>query len=350
MVVRPVPRRVRYEISESGVRSTSLATTGSDFPLLTSSKPMQTAAVLRPSSAARDALTVIAATVGSGLALGYFDVSELLHERTRTWEHIQLDELPLVMLVLAISLVWFSWRRYRHARTLLTAGATLRRQLEETLREKRTLLDEQVRLQELERKRIARELHDELAQYLIAIKLDALALVQSPKPRMAEASAAIVQAVDRVQHVVRDLIGRLRPAVLDELGLAAAVESIVDQWRRRSPAVEFELELRGPVDTVDETVGLVAYRVIQEALTNAHKHSRASRIEVTVHMSSSLGDEKMLMIEVASFGAPQDPPLACTAGFGLAGIRERVEMLGGQLATEHLPNSFRLCTTIPCPC
>jgi two-component system, NarL family, sensor histidine kinase UhpB len=106
--------------------------------------------------------------------------------------------------------------------------------------ENRLLAQENSRIQEMERKHPARELHDELGQYLNAIKLDSVSIRESGVDAefSSNAAHAIIRAVDRVHGVISDMIGRLRPVGLDELGLVAAIEHCVDHWRQHLPEAD----------------------------------------------------------------------------------------------------------------
>src|SRR5262249_10294730 len=149
---------------------------------------------------------------------------------TRRWEGIELDEWPIVLLVLAVGLMWLSWRRYRETLSELRARQAAEARLAEALSLNRQLAHQHLRLQESERKHLARELHDEFGQYLNAIKLDAVAIRETSSSSHADAADRIASAVDHVHVVVSDIIRRLRPAGLDELGLVAALENCVDHW------------------------------------------------------------------------------------------------------------------------
>src|SRR5579863_10191957 len=148
-----------------------------------------------------EAAVVIGLTALSILLAAHFQLTETLYALTRHWEYIQLDELPVGLLVLAIGLIWLSWRRYRQAGRQLRARQLAEARLAGVLSENRKLTQEYLRVQEMERKHMARELHDELGQYLNAIKLDAVAMSESGggDPGLSVHSArAITHAVNHV--------------------------------------------------------------------------------------------------------------------------------------------------------
>ncbi len=184
-----------------------------------------------------------------------------------------------------------------------------------------------------ERRRWARELHDETLQGLGGLRLLLSSARRSDDP--ARAIAAMGEAVEHIEREIanlRAIITELRPAALDELGLRTAIEALLDRHREQHAVeIEGELELPGPSkgetrfsDELETTV----YRLVQEALTNIAKHAHATQIRVAV--SDSGGD---LRVEVKDDGAGFDPADS-SDGFGLAGMRERVALTGGTLTVE----------------
>jgi two-component system sensor histidine kinase UhpB len=127
----------------------------------------------RKISARRDIVSVVAVAGLAALVCAEFDLSEALLSWTRPFERLQLDELPALLLVIAVSLIWFSTRRYLDAIRQIRLRRTVEVQLAEALAENQRLAQQYFDMQEAERKALARDLHDELGQYLHAIKLDA---------------------------------------------------------------------------------------------------------------------------------------------------------------------------------
>src|SRR5580704_4402783 len=226
----------------------------------------------------RDVAVVIGITALSMLCSDYFNLNEALYAFTRREERFQIDELPIGVLVLLICLMWLSWRRYVHARREIAARRTAEGRLGAALAENRRLAHENLRIQEVERKHLARELHDELGQYLNAIKIDAVAIRENVASDVAfstNASVAIIRTVDHVHAAVSDMIARLRPVALDELGLVAALEHCVDHWRQRVPGTRFVLTVRGNFEDLSEPLNLTLYRLIQEGLSNIYLGARS---------------------------------------------------------------------------
>jgi two-component system sensor histidine kinase UhpB len=265
----------------------------------------------------------------------YFELSEALYAHTRRWEHFELDEWPVAAFVLALCLVWISWRRYQQTLVQLQARRAAEARLAAALAENRELAQQHLRIQESERKHLARELHDELGQYLNAIKLDAVSIRESATGESGSSAAELaaartVDAVDHVHGVVNDMIRRLRPVGLDELGLVAALENCVDHWRQRLPETRFTLSVSGELDDLGELMSLTIYRLIQEGLTNSYKHAGATRIDIGVSRAAEV------LLTVSDDGCGMDMSTRGT-GFGLSGMRERVELMGGMFSIETSP-------------
>jgi signal transduction histidine kinase len=287
----------------------------------------------------RDLAVVIAITALSILIAGYFNLNEALFAVTRREERFQIDELPIGVLVLLICLIWLSWRRYLHAQREVCARRTAEGRLAAALTENRRLAQENLRIQEVERKHLARELHDELGQYINAIKLDAVSIRESGA-RDAESSAStalsIIRTVDHVHAAVTDMIARLRPVALDELGLIAALEHCVDHWRQRLPETRFSLTVHGDYEDLSEPLTLTLYRLIQEGLTNIYKHANARQATITLKRIQSAQRDHEVLLTVADDGRGMEAGKR-TSRFGLSGMQERVEMAGGTFVLESAP-------------
>jgi two-component system sensor histidine kinase UhpB len=279
----------------------------------------------------RDMITVLLATLFAAALAVYFELSEAIVAWTRPWEHVQLDEVPVVLLVLSASLAWFARRRYGESQQELARRRAAEARLANLLRDNRRLGQQLMQVQEAERKTLARELHDELGQYLNAIKIEAIT-IQHGEPAspdsLRRAAAQIVCHTDHVYGVVRDLIRRLRPVALDTLGLKAALEHHLNDWRERLPGLQINASLDGDLDAVGEPLALAVFRLVQEAITNVSRHAQARRVDVRVSRDHS--DHGDVLVSIADDGLGSDAA-RMASGLGLVGMRERLEMLGGQL-------------------
>jgi PAS domain S-box-containing protein len=189
--------------------------------------------------------------------------------------------------------------------------------------------------QEKERKAIARELHDELGQLLTALRMDSVWLRDRLKDADAKASEralTMCTLIDKTIEGVRGMAIRLRPDVLDTLGLVDALEWVTSDFEKRTSITCF-FQHRGVPPNIKDTLSTAAYRITQEALTNVARHARASRVDV------SLGAEDgMLTLTVSDDGCGFDlQHLAEFDGLGLAGMRERASLVGGSLAVRSRP-------------
>jgi signal transduction histidine kinase len=187
-----------------------------------------------------------------------------------------------------------------------------------------------VEAQEAERARVARELHDESGQVLTALAVHLRALESDVGPgeiqdRIAEMRRSLAEA----SVGLRELTTRLRPTAIDEHGLSDAIEEQAARLRRTGVTVD--VELRGLEPPLPEEVQTVIFRVAQESMTNVARHSEATHASVVVSVH-----EGRVRLVVEDDGRGFDPS-APTARFGLAGIRERIEMLGGHLRIESSP-------------
>lgn len=215
-----------------------------------------------------------------------------------------------------------------------------RRHAEETVRQYAERLEHLSRklleAQEAERRRLARELHDEIGQVLTAVKINVQAIRPHVSPEGLPRVEESIEVVNRAIQQVRDLSLDLRPSLLDDLGLAAAVRWYVDrQAQRAGIAITAAIELvpgRLPPET--ETV---CFRIIQEALTNVVRHSQARDVRIRLTCEA-----KELVLVIGDDGIGFDPATVDVdsgsgRGLGLLGMQERVHLVGGRLEITTRP-------------
>ncbi|WP_295999868.1 chemotaxis protein CheB [Rugamonas sp.] len=207
----------------------------------------------------------------------------------------------------------------------IRAEAALRRSREQM----RQLAEHLATVKENERRRIAREIHDELGQNLLALRIDISMLrarTESTHPRLHKRVNAVLQNVDTTIRSVRGIMNELRPPVLD-LGLQAAIEWQVGEFRKRSGLVCQLVMPDGAVfAAIPAEVEIVLFRSLQESLTNVQRHSSATQVEVRLALS-----EGRLALSVSDNGLGIAPEQRAKNGsFGLIGIGERVGALGGR--------------------
>jgi signal transduction histidine kinase len=197
--------------------------------------------------------------------------------------------------------------------------------------------------QELERRRLARELHDETGQALTSILLSLKALEERLEGEDARAAAHEVRelVVSTLQDV-RRLAVELRPSALDDFGLVAALERLTQSFSEQTGiAVDFEAALP---ERLPEEVETALYRTVQECLTNVVKHARAGRVSVLLRRRNG-----SVAAVVEDDGAGFDPALGREGGFGLVGMRERLALLGGRLEIESGDRGTTIAAEVPAP-
>ncbi len=301
----------------------------------------------------RDAVVVVAVTVITWTVCGLFNITEVLRRLNAPYERYQLDELPTVLLVLGLCLTWFATRRYGEARQEIARRKSAETQLASALADNRRLAQQYVELQESERKALARELHDELGQYLNVIKLDAVGIrddTQASQTGMHRRASTIVENCNHIHGALASLIRELRPTGLDELGLAAALEHCVDTWRARLSGVSLRLSISGELSGLPESITVTLYRLVQEALTNIAKHAAASEVAIRLERAGAGADGDRIDVTVVDNGVGTVPEESGSRGLGLIGMRERVMALQGKLALKSSPGrGFELSALIPVP-
>ena len=238
-----------------------------------------------------------------------------------------------------------------HGRTtvqMVITDVTLRKedrqQLEQSRHELRRLSASVVEAREEERRRIARELHDELGQRLSAMKMELSTLAHDIHSRAYDRRvAAMIDMLDETVASVRRIAADLRPMMLDDLGLNAAIE-----WLARESAQRMGIDVTmrlGEVDpALDGPASTAVYRMVQEALTNVARHARATTVGIDM---SQVGQELVLTVHDNGVGFPSNTRRK-EDSFGLIGIRERAYLLGGTLDIENPPGGGgRLTVRLP---
>jgi signal transduction histidine kinase len=202
-----------------------------------------------------------------------------------------------------------------------------------------------VQAQETERRRLARELHDETGQALTSMLLGLAAVERAETAEEAHvAVGALRELVVETLQNVRRLAVELRPSALDDFGLEPALRRL-GQSVKESGALDVQVETRLGAERLLPEVETAVYRIVQEALTNVVKHASAARVSIVVTRTP----EKLALI-IEDDGSGFDPDAAPAAGLGLLGMRERVQLLDGSLAIETaLGSGTTLAVELPLP-
>jgi signal transduction histidine kinase len=192
-------------------------------------------------------------------------------------------------------------------------------------------------IQEEERTKLSRELHDEVVQNLAVLKIEINRAAAAVPSEFAELKRSLSEAktlAEATMRSVRDISMLLRPSLLDDLGLEPALQAQAEDFTRRT-GTRCDFEEQGLTDDLPGAVKTCAYRVVQEALRNCEKHSRAARVHIRV-----LQSDHDLSVEISDNGVGYYPPAHGRSSpfhLGVLGMRERAAALGGTLTTESTP-------------
>lgn len=231
------------------------------------------------------------------------------------------------------------FERIGHSLNRMVESLTAERQLEEN-RQLTHLIQKHI---EDERRSLARELHDELGQYVTAIKTFAVGIANKTKPNgdnpgmpdIASHAQVIVSAANQIYDGMHNIVRQLRPGALDNLGLAETLKDAVSVYQAQNPEVKINLQLKGDLQGLGETISINLYRIVQESLNNALKYAQAKMIDVELTQTAS--GELHLNIQDDGIGMDVDA-VDQTRHFGLIGMRERVQALRGSFNIEAAPN------------
>lgn len=236
--------------------------------------------------------------------------------------------------------------RIGHSLNRMAESLAAERQLEEN-RQLTQLIQSHI---EDERRSLARELHDELGQYVTAIKTFAVAIVNKTReksPDIANNAQTIVSAANQIYDGMHNIVRKLRPGALDNLGLSETLCDAVNYWQNLHPEMKINLSLEGGVDQLGETLNINIYRIVQEAINNALKHARANTIDIKLTVLSDankLADASKSKLVTISLTIKDDgvgmdiEAVDQSQHFGLLGMRERVQGFHGSFNLVSEPN------------
>lgn len=273
----------------------------------------------------------------------------LLQDRSRNWNRFFQHNLATLGLAFAVAifLVGYNFR-------LLTLEVRHSKDMERMLRESsqsyRALSARILGLQDTERRKVARELHDSVGQYLAGLKIN-LDQFNSRRGNLPDGSAALMAEVldltDRAINEVRTISYLLHPPLLDELGFVSAARWYAEGFAKRS-GIPIHLDIGEIVERLPKEIELALFRVLQESLTNVHRHAGATSMDITVRCV-----EKKVILTVQDNGKGIPPDVikrfraGVAAGVGLAGMRERIAELNGELEVESVSGSSMVRATLP---
>jgi signal transduction histidine kinase len=214
-------------------------------------------------------------------------------------------------------------QRFNHCAAAMHSAEVQRRELTHRL----------IAVEEEERRRLARELHDELGQSLTAIKVDAAYIVRETAgsaPKIEACARGIDRLAGEIIGMIRGMLARLRPHGLETVGLRDTLQELVNSWQTRvADKFRCALQFSGPVNSLPSDLNITVYRLIQECLTNAVRHSRARTITISLAVDAERVSLAVLESDIASEGVS-----TAVSGTGLLGMRERVQAHGGELRVD----------------
>jgi signal transduction histidine kinase len=205
-------------------------------------------------------------------------------------------------------------------------------------------------LQDVERRRIARELHDSVGQFLAGLKINLGRLQRRDAEASSQSYPLLMESIeltDRAIGEVRTISHLLHPPLLDELGFHSAARWYAEGFAKRS-GIQVNLHLAEVVERLPKQIELALFRVLQESLTNVHRHAKASTVDIEV-----LCTDDLVILAVSDDGRGLHPDVlqrfrgGHAGGIGLAGMRERLAELGGRLEVDSGPSGTRIRAILP---
>jgi two-component system sensor histidine kinase UhpB len=228
--------------------------------------------------------------------------------------------------------------------------------LGDAVEDKRRLAERVVSLQDVERKEIARELHDEFGPYLFALRAHVSSLMRIADARepgtdaLRKHGSAILEQVNALQQFNRRVLEKLRPVGLTELGLREALGALLRLWGESHPDVVIETAISPALGETGETADLTIYRTVQEALTNVFRHAGATSVNISIEPSDQFsgikrGNRGCALVRVRDNGNGLSPDHRL--GLGLTGMRERILALGGTLTVASSGDGVIVEAVVP---
>jgi len=151
-----------------------------------------------------------------------------------------------------------------------------------------------------------------------------------------QATDSIISVCDHLMTVVRSMMHQLHPLILTELGLKATMEDLLNHWAIRNPALKLTIDCPDEVDTLEQKIAIQVFRIVQECLTNIVRHAQAKQAIISLEIVHPSPSERSLQLRITDDGQGCAAEMIKT-GFGLLGMRERINSLGGELTIQTQP-------------
>ena len=299
---------------------------------------------MKPTQLRKDLSLIAVLVLAFWVLASMSELSEQVSIFSQRYEKIQLDELPLTLLVLSIGLIWFAWRRTQEAHAQLQERSRSELKVQELLQHKSDLLQRLYTAKEDERLALARELHDEMGQTSTAIRTEVAVLQRIGRlhPEADESVKRIAESAQHLSQMTRQMLHRLRPPALDSMGLEQALMSLCDNWQNSTQNV-CDLKTSALPEGLNDYACVTVYRIVQEALTNVTRHANAKHVRVQLTL-----DTQGLNLNIEDDGQGMADTQAVHQGFGLLGMQERVASVAGHMTiSSKLGQGVRLAIKIP---
>jgi len=299
---------------------------------------------MKPTQLRKDLSLIAVLVLAFWVLASMSELSEQVSIFSQRYEKIQLDELPLTLLVLSIGLIWFAWRRTQEAHAQLQERSRSELKVQELLQHKSDLLQRLYTAKEDERLALARELHDEMGQTSTAIRTEVAVLQRIGRlhPEADESVKRIAESAQHLSQMTRQMLHRLRPPALDSMGLEQALVSLCDNWQQNTQTF-CEFKVPTLPEGLNDYACVTVYRIVQEALTNVTRHANAKHVRVELTL-----DTQGLNLNIEDDGQGMADTQAVHQGFGLLGMQERVASVAGRMSiSSKLGQGVRLAIQIP---
>ncbi len=295
-----------------------------------------------------ESLTLTAVTLAVVSLMTYFSLTRLLRPAARVVARLE----QLRGGAMNVRLPYFNIREFDAISTTINRLAT---DLQESHAVRTALNHKLLTAEEQERRWLSRELHDEVGQCLAGISALSASIRYTAErecPRLVAEADHIGHTVEHMMQLVQNVLGRLRPPELDQLGLLECTRRLVLDWNHRSAGrTTYTLDVSGSLTDLPPTLTGHVYRIVQEGLTNAAKHALAAQVWISLSRlpaTARNADNGDLEIRIVDDGCAIIVPGADCTGLGLQGIRERVMALGGQFSLDiREPSGLNLRVRLP---
>ena len=273
----------------------------------------------------------------------------LLQTRLQTWHRLFIRLVIILATCFTLALLLLAYNLGLLFREI--ERSKQQAQIEKNNTESYKMLSARIlELQDVERRRIARELHDSVGQFLAGLKINLGRLQRREAEATAQRCTLLLESIDLTDRAigeVRTISHLLHPPLLDELGFHSAARWYAEGFAKRS-GIQVNLYLAEVTERLPKQIELALFRVLQESLTNVHRHAKASTVDIEVRCTDDL-----VILDVSDDGRGLHPDVlerfrgGHAGGIGLAGMRERLAELGGRLEVDSGPTGTRIRAILP---